>query len=180
MEAETKVKHHDLKVGSDEYYRAVAERFGDVVDRTQVVDSVLHRTQIMRSSNALNRMATSFMSEPSKIYNMVARDIYDIKNSKRGSEANKRAWKHVARTGVALTASFAVNAVAQSIADALRDDDRDKEYLEKFGDAYVENFVQNFDPLGYLPYVKDLESIMNPEPMSAGCARSQILSTARA
>ena len=180
VEAETKAKHRELKVGSDEYYRAVAERFGDVIDRTQVVDSVLHRTQIMRSSNALNRMATSFMSEPSKIYNMVARDIYDIANSERGSEANKRAWKHVARTGVALTASFAVNAIAQSIADALRDDDRDKEYLEKFGDAYVENFVQNFDPLGYLPYVKDLESIMNPEPTTEGCARSQILSTARA
>lgn len=160
VEAEMKAKRRDLKAGSDEYYRAVAERFGDVIDRTQVVDSVLHRTQIMRSSNALNRMATSFMSEPSKIYNMVARDIYDIKNSERGSEANKRAWKHVARTSVALTASFAVNAIAQSIADALRDDDRDKEYLEKFGDAYMGNFWQNFDPLGYLPYVKDLESII--------------------
>ena len=160
VEAETMAKRAELAPGSDEFYRTVAERFSDVIDRTQVVDSVLHRTQIMRSSNALNRMATSFMSEPGKIYNMVARDIYDIRTTERGSEANKKAWKHVARTGVALTASFAVNAVAQSVVDALRDDDRDKELEKKFGDAWLENFFQNFDPLGYLPYVKDMESII--------------------
>ena len=177
VEAETKAKHADLKVGSDEYYQAVAKRFGGVVNRTQVVDSVLHRTQIMRSSNALNRFATSFMSEPSKVYNMVARDIYDIVNAEKGSEEQKQAWKHVARTGAALVASFMVNALAQSAADALRDDDREKNYGEKFLEAYFGftgeeegfgehwksfwsgNVTGNLDPLGYIPYVKDVQSV---------------------
>lgn len=177
VEAETKAKHADLKAGSDEYYQAVAKRFGDVINRTQVVDSVLHRTQIMRSSNALNRFATSFMSEPSKVYNMVARDIYDIVNAEKGSEEQRRAWKHMARTGVALVASFVVNALAQSAVDALRDDDREKEYGEKFLEAYFGftgeeegfgehwksfwsgNVTGNLNPIGYIPYVKDVQSI---------------------
>lgn len=160
VEAETKEKHSDLQVGSNEFYQTVAERFGDIIDRTQVVDSVLHRTQIMRSENSFNRMATSFMSEPSKIYNMVARDIYDIRNAEKGSAERRRAWKHMARTGTALMASFMVNAVAQSIPDMIRDDDRDKTLAEKFTENYVENFTENFDPLGYLPYIKDIESIV--------------------
>lgn len=177
VEAETKEKHADLKVGSDEYYQAVAKRFGDVINRTQVVDSVLHRTQIMRSSNARDRYATSFMSEPSKVYNMVARDIYDIVNAEKGSEEQKQAWKHVARTGAALVASFMVNALAQSAVDAFRDDDREKNYGEKFLEAYFGftgeeegfgehwksfwsgNVTGNLNPLGYIPYVKDVQSI---------------------
>lgn len=160
VEAETADKRSDLKVGTDEYYRHVAERFGEIIDRTQVVDSVLHRTQIMRSANAFNRLSTSFMSEPSKVYNMVLRGAYDLIHTEKGSQARKRAAKNVARTGAALVASFAVNAVAQSLVDALRDDDREKDYLEKLGDAYGENFFSNFDPLGYIPYIKDVESII--------------------
>ena len=43
----------------------------EIVDQTQVVDSVLHRSQIMRSQDKLVQMATAFMAEPTKSYNLL-------------------------------------------------------------------------------------------------------------
>lgn len=158
VEAETAEKFPPLKRGSGAFYEKTAERFGEVIDRTQVVDSVLHRTQIMRSSNAANRMATSFMSEPSKIYNMFYRDLWDFAQADKGQQ--KDAGKAIARSAAALIASFAVNAIAQSLPDAWRDKDREESFKERFSDAWVENFLDNFDPVGYVPYLKDIESII--------------------
>lgn len=159
VEAETAEKNPDLRRGSEEFYRKTAERFGEIIDRTQVVDSVLHRTQIMRSANSLTRMSTSFMSEPSKIYNMVYRDLFDVQQAKSGG-ARAKAGKALARSTAALIVSFAVNAVAQSLPDAWRDKDRDKELTEKFTDAYVSNLVGNFIITDYIPVIKDLVSIV--------------------
>lgn len=158
VEAETAEKFPSLKRGSGAFYEKAAERFGEVIDRTQVVDSVLHRTQIMRSSNAANRMATSFMSEPSKIYNMFYRDLWDFAQADKGQR--KEAGKAIARSAAALIASFAVNAIAQSLPDAWRDKDREDGFKERFSDAWVGNFLDNFDPIGYVPYLKDIESII--------------------
>lgn len=158
VEAETAEKFPPLKRGSDAFYEKAAERFGEVIDRTQVVDSVLHRTQIMRSSNAANRMAASFMSEPSKIYNMFYRDLWDFAQADKGQR--KEAGKAIARSAAALIASFAVNAIAQSLPDAWRDKDREDGFKERFSDAWVGNFLDNFYPVGYVPYLKDIESII--------------------
>lgn len=158
VEAETAAKHKELVKGSKEFYEAVADRFAEVVDRTQVVDSVLHRTQIMRSNSYGAKILTSFMSEPSKIYNMVVRDLYDLKNAV-GYDQRKAAGKQLARTSSALIISFAVNAAAQALVDGLRDDDRDKKYGEKFMEALPGNFASNFNLLGYIPILKDVWSI---------------------
>ena len=158
VETETAEKFPSLKRGSGAFYEKTAERFGEVIDRTQVVDSVLHRTQIMRSSNAANRMATSFMSEPSKIYNMFYRDLWDFAQADKGQR--KEAGKAIARSAAALIASFAVNAIAQSLPDAWRDKDREDGFKERFSDAWVGNFLDNFYPVGYVPYLKDIESII--------------------
>lgn len=158
VEAETADRHKNLQRGSDEFYEKAAARFGEIIDRTQVVDSVLHRTQIMRSGNAVNRMATSFMSEPSKIYNMVYRDIWDLAHAEKGQRGKPA--KALARSAAALIASFAVNAIAQSLPDAWRDKDRDENFRERFSDAWAGNFLDNFDPIGYIPYLKDVESII--------------------
>lgn len=158
VELETQAKRPDLERDSPEFYEAANRRFGEIVDRTQVVDTVLHRSQIMRSENAANKMATSFMSEPTKIYNEVVRGIYDMTGARTGEE-RARAGRRLARTAFALTLSFAVNAVAQSLADAWRDDDRDKGFLEKLEENWQENFWNNFNPIGYVPYLRDAQSI---------------------
>lgn len=38
--------HPDLEVGTDAFYTEVGRRFSEIIDKTQVVDSVLHRTQM--------------------------------------------------------------------------------------------------------------------------------------
>lgn len=173
VEAEVKDQQSRLKPGTDAFYRAVAERFSEIVDRTQVVDGILQRSQIMRRPDAYAKMTTSFMAEPTKIYNMFASAAYDLKYAS-GKENRKKAGKALARTTFALVTSFAVNAVMQSIADALRDDDKERDYWEKFSEAYVENFFASFNPAGYIPYARDVLSIaqgydvsrMDMEPVS--------------
>ena len=156
-ELETADTRPDLTRGSEAFYEAAAERFAEIIDRTQVVDSVMQRTQVMRSENALNRMATSFMSEPSKVYNMAIRALYDFKDAK--GEEKKKAGKALARTVFSLIVSFAANSVAQSIVDAWREDELEKKYGERFVDAWAENFTSNFNPLSYIPYARDLVSV---------------------
>ena len=191
VEAETKDKRPGLKSGTEEFYHAVAARFNEIIDGTQVVDGLLQRSQIMRSPDALTKMSTSFMGEPTKTYNMFVNAVYDLRHA-TGKEARAKAKRGLARTTAALVTSFAVNAVMQSIVDALRDDDKERDYWEKLLTAYTGftgdeetfldywnsfwngNFQSNFNPLGYLPYFKDFVSIvqgydvsrMDMEPIS--------------
>lgn len=176
VELEIKDTRGDLTPGSSAFYEAVAERFEGIIDKTQVVDGVLQRSQIMRSTSDLDKMAASFMGEPTKVYNMLMSAVYDYRNAE--GTAKQAAGKHLVRTVFALTVSFAVNAVMQSVMDALRDDDREKDYWEKFFAAYTgfsgeeETFLDywnsfwggnlqaNYNPLSYVPYVKDILSLL--------------------
>lgn len=170
VEAETKAKHKELEVGSDVYYETVAKRFTEIVDHTQVVDGILQRSQIMRSPDALTKMATSFMGEPTKQYNMAVAAAYDAKNLK--GDARKKAITRLGRTAVTLAVAGIVNACAQSIIDAMRDDDKEKKYWEKWlaafagneDDAWFQklgNVGDTFNPLNYMPFVKDIVSIFS-------------------
>lgn len=176
VELEIKDKRPGLKPGTDAFYKAVAERFSEIVDRTQVVDGLLQRSQIMRSPDALTKMSTSFMAEPTKTYNMFVNAVYDARHA-TGKEGRNRAKRALARTSTALVVSFTVNALVQAVVDALRDDDKEKDYWEKMLQAFTgfsgdeESFLDywnsfwsgnleaNFNPLSYLPYFKDLISI---------------------
>lgn len=75
----TKKYHPEVKVNSEEFYSITKEKFDDVVDQTQVVDSVLHRPMILRSKNALVKMDMSFMAEPLKSANLLRNAIVDVK-----------------------------------------------------------------------------------------------------
>lgn len=177
-ELEAKDTRKDLTPGTEPFYKAVAERFTEIIDRTQVVDGILQRSQIMRSSNGIHKMATSFMGEPTKQYNMFLSAVYDARNAKTGAGQTK-AKKRLARTLGALLISGAVNAAVQSIVDAARDDDKEKNYWEKWLESFIgftgeeETVWQNFrafwngtlesviNPAQYLPYVKDVASLLH-------------------
>ena len=126
----------NTEVGSDAYYRQVAELFTDVIDQTQVVDGIMQRTQIMRDGDMLFRQATSFMGEPLKSLNMLMRAydawVYEANPQKRGN-----ALKQLKRAVGALLVTDVVNALAQSIVDGLRDDDKEKKYLERVLEAFT-------------------------------------------
>ena len=154
-EAETKDKHKDLKVGSEEYYRQVGKRFSQIIDRTQVVDSVLHRSQIMRKKDLGHKMATAFMAEPTSTYNMLYRANLDAHRA-----GNKRtATKTLTRAAAAFVLSAATGAAAKSLITAIRDDDRKKDYSEKYEEAFIANMLDGVNPVALIPLGKDIVNV---------------------
>ena len=145
--------HPDLDTTSFEFLDLVSERFEEVIDRTQVVDSVFHRSQIMRSQGAATKVATAFMAEPTKAFNLLRTVLIDSVNSK------------IKRSVVTYVANAVLVSVFAGIADMIRDDeDEDDEgnkrnLWDKYRDATVENIVTNINPLGMIPYVKEVGSL---------------------
>lgn len=178
LEAETRRKHRELEAGSTAFYQAVAARFNEVIDRTQVVDGVLQRSQFMRKPDSLSKMATAFMAEPTKTYNQFMGAVYDLQQAQKPKE-RVQAMQRMGRSCFALTASIVVNAaVGQAFIDALRDDDDDEDYWEKYRQALTGlegdeetlgeklkgiasgDLANDFLPWNYIPFVKDVASIL--------------------
>lgn len=171
-------EHQGLTKGSEAFYRQTAKLFAEVIDQTQVVDGVLQRSNIMRSSNAVVKQATSFMGEPIMSLNLLMR-AYDQVRYEQNSQKRGKAIKRMGRAATALVVTNVVNALAQSLIDAMRDDDEDKKYWERFRAAFTGisgdeetpwekawnaimegNVGSNMNPLGQIPFVKDALSIM--------------------
>ena len=145
----------DLKKGTEEYYKAAADIFNDIIDKTQVVDSVLNRTDAMKSKSGLTKLTTSFMSEPSKTYNMVYRAYSDFKRGK-GNAGELLGVMSAYVLNAALTAAVA------SVLSAMRSREKEKKYGERWLDAFVGDFTDNINPIGYIPFAKDaFEIAMN-------------------
>lgn len=171
-------EHQGLTKGGEAFYRQTAKLFAEVIDQTQVVDGVLQRSNIMRSSNAVVKQATSFMGEPIMSLNLLMR-AYDQVRYEQNSQKRGKAIKTMGRAATALVVTNVVNALAQSLIDAMRDDDEDKKYWERFRAAFTGisgdeetpwekawnaitegNVGSNMNPLGQIPFVKDALSIM--------------------
>lgn len=160
-ELETDEMMPELAKGTEEYYQHVGQRMSEIVDRTQVVDSPFHRSQMMRSKNAFDQMLTNFMSEPTKTYNMLMSAIYDYAENRNSPAAKKRLARAFATWG----ATAVLTAAAAAVADAFRDGDDEKDWLERYKDALLGNTLDGLNPLGMLPGVKDvLELLQGYEP----------------
>lgn len=145
-------KYKALDTGSEEFMKKVTERFEEVIDETQVVDTVFHRTQIMRSKNKLVNMATLFMSEPLKSYNMLRNAIVT-----KDKKLIFRAFKTYIITNT-------INAAVQSVIDACRaanrDDEREKEWTERWIEKFQGNLINNLNPAKIIPYVNSICNVI--------------------
>ena len=172
----TVVKEGGYEKGSDAFFSRVAQVFTEVIDQSQVVDGIMQRTQIMRDANGLTKQATAFMGEPLKTLNMFMRS-YDAWRFEQNTPKRSAAMKKMTRTIGAVLVTDVVNALVQSLVDAFRDDDKDKGYWERYlekltgftGDReqdtplnvlFGSNIWDNMDPLGRIPYAKDIKSLM--------------------
>ena len=148
-EREVRTKQRGLS--GEAFYEAVGKRFDEVVNKTQVYDSVLARSSNMRSKDSLMQMATSFMAEPTTQANMLASAVFDLKN--------KDVKKGIKKAGsVALSQLF--NAVLVSMIYAARDDDEEKTLVEKYISEVVNNFLGSLNPLTLVPVYKDVMSLL--------------------
>lgn len=180
VKLETMDKHPGIDPASDRFMKIVSGRFEEIVDRTQVVDTVFHRSQIMRSTTAFNKMVTAFMAEPTKSYNLLRSDIWvdAVKNKDKSK---------VARALVVYVASATVTAMVEGLYDAFKDpEDEDKDgekrsYLDKYLDNTWENIKTNINPLNMIVYLKEIQSIFDGftvERMDMA-AVSDVISTAK-
>ena len=154
----------------DALMEKTAALFREVVYSSQVMDSTLTRSEIMRGKTGWTKAMSAFMAEPTLSYNILmdAASELDLDVRENGKEG---AWKrNSGKIGKAVSvyvASAAFSAVVESIADAIRDDD-DEEFWEKFNQALWGedgkmlhgNFAQDLTILGKIPYVKNFISTL--------------------
>lgn len=162
----------NIHEGDEGYWQAVNEQFREVVYRTQVFDSVLSRSELMRQKDVGSSVLTAFLSEPTKTLSLfitntqIAKQMYD-----EGNVAEAR--KLVAKQFGWFISSAAAMAVMKSVYDAairhIADDDKkDKNIVERFFDALLGenklhtdgNLFGELNPIAMLPVGKDIQSAL--------------------
>ena len=129
--------------GSEEFYKAVGHRFDDVIEYTQVYDSVISRSEYMRSKSAGAKLFTSFKAEPTVSYNMY---WYALKHmNEKGGKAR------LLRIAASIIGAGVFNAVLKSVITAIRDDDENQNYVDKYVEALAGNLVGT--PLKKVPHI---------------------------
>ena len=161
----------------EELMEATTERFREVIYRTQVVDSTMTRSHMMRDGGTFSKIATSFMSESTVSYNLLMNSTLDTLQDAQSmgmQKAVKKNWRQLGRAYQAYILAGAASAIAGALADALRDWDDDS-FLEKFWKAFwgekpetVKDQVLNLmlglegnlagelNPLSKIPLIRDV------------------------
>lgn len=137
-------QHPSMDRNSDEFLELVGRRFDDIVNHTQVYDSILSKSQNMRSKNAIAKMATSFMAESTLNMNLAYRAIA----SKDG--------KQIAKVTASLILNAVLGAAAYALIGAFNKDDDDRTLEEKYATAFAGRLADNLNPLASIPYLSDL------------------------
>lgn len=133
----------DLKRGTEEFKRAAGRRFDEVVNATQVYDSILVKSPMMRDQRGIAQIISAFKTEPTLSYNLFVDSV----------SKEKVAAKSAARGLSALALNVLANALLKSIIGALRDRDEDKTYLEKYAEKLANNIGSDLIPILNLPGV---------------------------
>ena len=147
VKRETNANNPKMDVKSEEFLKKVGERFSEIIEKTQVYDSVLARSANMRSKNGLMQMLTAFMAEPTTTVNMVEDAL------RKGDK------KTIARTFGAVAATILINNALASLVYGMRDDDEDETFLEKYVQAFTSGMLDDINPMTYYPILKDVWSL---------------------
>ena len=146
VKRETKAK---TGLSGERLLEKAGERFTEVIEKTQVYDSVLTRSGNMRSKSGAMQTVTAFMAEPTTTINM----LYDAAiNARQDPKKFFRVYSSV------LCATL-FNAALKSIITATRDDDEEKTNLEKYIAQVIGNFMNDLNPATLVPFVRDIYSL---------------------
>jgi len=162
----------NIHEGDEGYWQAVNEQFREVVYRTQVFDSVLSRSELMRQKDVGSSVLTAFLSEPTKTLSLfitnqqIAKQMYDEGNVSEARKlvAKQFGWFISSAAAMAVMKSF-YDAAIRHIAD---DDKKDKNIVERFLDALLGenklhtdgNLFGELNPIAMLPVGKDIQSAL--------------------
>ena len=162
VEAEMKDKHPSVQPGSKAYRELFNRRMREIVYQTQVVDSTMTRSQLMRSKGLIT-LATSFMSEPTLAMNMLNDAIFEARvKAREGKNWFPAAAPKVARAFGTTTFVIGLSSVIEALFTAYRDDDEFETFAEKltkafFGESFWDGALGgNLNLLNNLPLIKDV------------------------
>ena len=157
VKAEMRSEHPTVKPGTDAYDQMVNRRVREIVYKTQVVDSTMTRSQLMRSKGVMS-MFTSFMSEPTLTVNMLNESIQEVIYRKRGGKLDEndlKPGKKAAKAWSAFIVCGIASTLVASVMDAFRDDDEYETFLEKYLSAMANNAIDAVNIPGMLPILSD-------------------------
>lgn len=161
-EFEVRAKRKDLKVGSKEFYEAIGKKLSDVIYETQVVDSPLTKSDLMRSPDTGAKMVTMFSSEMTVAYNMLFESVYDTHLDIKRMGRNKALKKNSKNLFMTLTAYTLTSAVTSIFTTAIQNfragDDDEEKTLDDYIKETTSNFFADWLIIGKIPYFKDAVS----------------------
>lgn len=160
------VKESNPSLEGEALNKATADLFRETIYATQVMDSTLTRSEMMRGTTRWTKLATAFMAEPTLSQNMLMDAASQFVLDSRKTTRKEALAKNRGRIGLALTtyvASAAAAALVESLVDAFRDDDDYETFLEKFLQAFFGedgfmsgNLGQDLTVVGKIPVLRDI------------------------
>lgn len=158
-----KLEQMDKGLEGKALMEATTRRFNEVIVSTQVMDSTITRSDLMRSDSLMMKELTSFKSEPTVSYNILLDSamelILEYKRTGSITEARKRAWPFMWRAGMVYVTGQIATAAAAAIVDALRDDDEYQDYISKWLEHLKQNIIEGANPINLLPILGEAINI---------------------
>lgn len=165
-----KAEQMDKGLKDEDLIAETAKRFREVVYRTQVLDSTMTRSHLMRQKGGIESMVTAFMSEPTLAYNMMLDAYGEYEADRRKGLSRKKAWekngKYIASTGAAYVTTATLAAFVESLIDAARDDDEYATFIERFLEKFPQNWLEDVMIHNKLPVIKDFAGMLKGQGTS--------------
>ena len=169
-------KSENPRLTGDALCKATAELFDEMIYATQVMDSTLTRSEIMRGTTRADKLVSAFGAEPTLSANIVMDAASEYMIDMRKADA-RTAWrKNKDKIALAFTtyvSSAAFAAFVESLWDAVRDDDDYETFLEKFMQAFLGedgllsgNLVQDLTIIGKIPELKAIIEVLTGDKSS--------------
>ena len=146
-----------LSESDAEFFPKVSKVFENVIYNTQVVDTVLTKSEVSRNRSSGARLFTSFMSEPMTTASLVTSEIFDIQmRQAKGIKLKPSDYSRLSKTCIVVAVAAVVNSALASLADAWRDDDEYGTFEQKWTRAMRIKLADELNPLTYLPYASNV------------------------
>lgn len=134
------VRDHNknLKVGTDDYYKAVAEVYNRVIEETQPNYTTMQRPQLLRSDSSIVQSLSMFKTQPFQNFNVLydAAENYKVKKGTSEAKAAKADLTNAVTSQIVQTAVFAA---MTAVWNAIRK--RPDKYKDEDGEVTFESVM---------------------------------------
>ena len=145
--------HPEMDPNSDEFMELVAERFNDIIRRTQVYDSTLVRSQNMRAKDSkFLKTLTSFMAEPTLTANVLVDSLINVRQ--------QGGMRRLATAASTFILSAIAQAAVKGTMGAGRNPDKKKTWEENWWYRFMYNFISEANPVSLIPGYSDLMTLL--------------------